>query len=343
MEGAPVPTHPGLKDHVQSRHHPGHSAHHQHRCRFKLGVNWHRSPAAAAVLQEADYLTIWLGPPSERRGARFNKYWHGSMLDYARTHNRTVVYYAYIVAGLARHIAGLRDCDMSDSPSTSLCVHGADFIRQHAPQILELYSHYANETASRLGRSSDTVWLIEPDWYQYSQEGQQGGGLTQDAMVSLYGRISDSIRSHLPRARLSVDVSPWATDQDAWLTPFLRNVRVRRSPPVRPLVALPQRATASGRLHTLSPATLSRCHADQLSAHLRRPVRGQLLLCSAGSAQSIDVARIAAHWCRPRDHRRYGVRSGGASSGERGLVGCGQPEPARRGGRGRAEHRSRGQ
>jgi hypothetical protein len=209
-----------------------------------------------AVLQEADYLTIWLGPPSERYGARFNKYWHGRMLDYARLHNTTVVYYAYIVAGLARHVAGLRDCDVSDSPSTSLCVHGADFIRHHAPQILALYSHYANETASRLGRSSDSVWLIEPDWYQYSQEGQQGGGLAQDAMVSLYDRISCCIRSYLPRARLSIDVSPWVADQDAWLTPFLKNIQVRRFSPGRPLFALPPRATGHGSLH----ARAQPCH-----------------------------------------------------------------------------------
>lgn len=175
------------------------------------------------------------------------------MLDYALSHNTTVVYYAYIIAGLARQVAGLRDCDVSDSSSTSLCVHGADFIRHHAPQILDLYSHFANETASRLGRSSDTVWLIEPDWYQYSQEGQQGGGLTQDAMVSLYDQISCRIRSYLPRARLSIDVSPWATDQDAWLTPFLKNIQVRRFPSGRLLITL-----AAPHHRTWQPASRAR-------------------------------------------------------------------------------------
>eukprot|EP00967_Tisochrysis_lutea_P030288 scaffold35539_cov35-Tisochrysis_lutea.AAC.3 len=180
----------------------------------------------ASVLDEADYLTIWIGPPSQRFGPRFNEFWHGHLLSHTKTRNSTVVYYAYIVAGLARHMAGLQDCDVSDSPTKSLCVHGADFIRSHQADILELYSHFANETATRLGRSSDSVWLIEPDWYQYSQQSQKGGGLPHNMMISLYHRISVAIRSRLPRARLSIDVSPWANDQDSWLTAFLANIKV---------------------------------------------------------------------------------------------------------------------
>jgi len=169
---------------------------HRGHCRFKFGVDWHHSPSTAPLLAAADYLTAWIGPPSRRVGPRFNRYWHGKMLDHARVHNSTVVFYAYLIAGLARHVGGLRDCDMAETDATSLCVHGAEFIRRSEPAVLELYSHFANETAARLGRTSDTIWLIEPDWYQYSQRSQQSGGLEQNSMVALYG-IAVHLSVHL--------------------------------------------------------------------------------------------------------------------------------------------------
>ena len=76
---------------------------------------------------------------------------------------------------LARYTKGIKDCDVG---SPSLCVHGADFVREHEGLILRTYDAYANQTAKVLGRSAPVVWLMEPDWHQYNEATQRGGGLT---------------------------------------------------------------------------------------------------------------------------------------------------------------------
>ena len=71
---------------------------------------------------------------------------------------------------LARYTKGIKDCDVG---SPSLCVHGADFVREHEGLILRTYEQYANQTAAVLGRSAPVVWLMEPDWHQYNEATQR--------------------------------------------------------------------------------------------------------------------------------------------------------------------------
>ena len=64
--------------------------------------------------------------------------------------------------------------------------HIPDFVREHEGLILRTYDAYANQTAKVLGRSAPVVWLMEPDWHQYNEATQRGGGLTQSRMVKLF-------------------------------------------------------------------------------------------------------------------------------------------------------------
>lgn len=191
-------------------------------CGVHFGANFHKD-RNTAPLRAADYLTVWLGSHSKKYGTNFNPHWHGRMLQQVREQNATAAYYAYIIAMLARSRRGLQDCDVG---SRSLCVHGADFIRENEPLILDTYEHYANETACRLGRGARVVWLIEPDWHQYHEKSQRGGGLPQAQMVELFSRMVGRVKRHLPAARISLDISPWVTDQRAWLRPFLASCQV---------------------------------------------------------------------------------------------------------------------
>ena len=186
-------------------------------CRFQFGSFFRRAPS---VTHGADHLAVWLGTHSKAYGYGFNPYWHGRMLDRARETNATAVYYAYVIAMLARHLKGLKDCDVG---TPSLCVHGADFVRQHERLILDTYGAYANSTAARVGRAARVVWLMEPDFHQYAESTQRGGGLPQNHMVRLFVAMVARIKRHLPAAQISLDISPWVSDFGAWIAPFLEH------------------------------------------------------------------------------------------------------------------------
>ena len=48
----------------------------------------------------------------------------------------------------------------------SLCQQGANFIRQSSAQIISNYQSQSLSIAQIIGRNTETIWLIEPDfWY----------------------------------------------------------------------------------------------------------------------------------------------------------------------------------
>jgi hypothetical protein len=58
----------------------------------------------------------------------------------------------YIIAFLARDVAGLLDCDVAAHGAPSLCTGGANFIRANRDRILDVYSHFAERTAATIGQ-----------------------------------------------------------------------------------------------------------------------------------------------------------------------------------------------
>lgn len=104
----------------------------------------------------------------------------------------------YIIAFLARERAGLLDCDVAVR-TPSLCTDGASFIRQNRDRILDAYSHFAERTADEVGPQAEVLWMIEPDFHQYSEAGQKGGGLC--ASISIH---SASAKRIAPRRWLAI-------------------------------------------------------------------------------------------------------------------------------------------
>ena len=199
-------------------------------CRFRFGMEWQ----GPNTLQDPhdyngiDYITVWigqndgLGKPRCRSPPCFNPYWHGAALELARERGLSVAYYAYIIAFLAK-ATGLNDCDVG---TPSLCQKGANYIRNNEAAILRTYAHFANETSRMLGSTAEVLWLIEPDWHQYHEGSQEGGGLTADFMVALYNRMTREVLRFLPSARFSLDISPWVNNQQAWIEPFIFGCQV---------------------------------------------------------------------------------------------------------------------
>ena len=84
------------------------------------------------------------------------------------------MYYGYIIAFMARDEWGLKDCDVG---TPSLCERGSDYIRENRAKIVAKYKNYAAETAKTIGRNAESIWLIEPDFWQYYGDNKQQNGV----------------------------------------------------------------------------------------------------------------------------------------------------------------------
>ncbi len=104
----------------------------------------------------------------------------------------------------------MQDCDVG---TPSLCQRGADYIRAKRANILAKYSSYAVKTAEIIGRNTEIIWLIEPDfWQYYGDTNQQNGGLSGLYMRQLFDDIAIAIKTELPNALISWDISAWLSE-----------------------------------------------------------------------------------------------------------------------------------
>ena len=191
-------------------------------CKFNFGRMWHNSfqENTSFAGQGLSHLAIWVGDNDT-----YNGYWEGAMAKAAKANNLTPVFYAYVIAEYGKD-QGLKDCDMG---TPNHCTGGAKLIRNNWSQILNRYKNYAQGVASDYGTSKTTIWLIEPDYLQYSVTGdnmsnfsQEGGGIPDKDMGGKYfNDIVNTIKQHLPNAKIAVDISPWLNNNlAAWYNNF---------------------------------------------------------------------------------------------------------------------------
>ncbi|MBQ3838529.1 MAG: hypothetical protein II819_01085, partial [Fibrobacter sp.] len=166
------------------------------------------------------HLAIWLGD-----NATYNTYWEGDMVRACSQYDLTPVIYAYVIAEYDKD-QGFSDCDMG---SPNHCTNGAQTIRDHWSDILARYKSYAQGIAQDYGTSKTTIWLIEPDFFQYSASGdarspytQQGGGIPDAELCGTrFNQIVAAIKQYLPNAKIAVDISPWLNgDIVGWYANF---------------------------------------------------------------------------------------------------------------------------
>lgn len=185
-------------------------------CTFNFGRQW----KSGASLSNLDHVAIWLGDNND-----YNTYWEGEMIRTAKSNNVTPVIYAYVIAEYGKD-NGLVDCDMG---SPNHCTGGANMIRNHWSSIISRYSNYAQGIASDYGTDKAIIWLIEPDFVQYSVTGdaksswnQDGGGIPDANLAGKYfNEIVSTIKGKLPNAKIAVDISPWFNnDLATWYNLF---------------------------------------------------------------------------------------------------------------------------
>jgi len=179
-------------------------------CKFNFGQAWLGTGTTYA--DQSDYITVWLGAD-----AAFNENWEGAMLKSCKSgalKGKTPVFYSYIIAKMALKNAGLQDCDVSGG--SNLCTAGAAYIRNNRDAILSKYDEYAAAVANDWGTTLPVIWLMEPDFYQYT-ESAQGNPLSTSDAAKLMSDIIAKVKVRLPNAAFSFDVSPWMGGGD-WLS-----------------------------------------------------------------------------------------------------------------------------
>jgi len=174
------------------------------RCSFNFGMSWDKGPSFPA---EVGYVTIWTN-------WGFDGGYHGSMLNALKNTDKTPVFYGYLIAKGSQ----LGDCDVSGG--SNLCTEGANYIRGNLDKIANAYKSFAQSAAAIWGTERQIVFLIEPDFYQYFQAGNQNDNpLPFDSAKVVLSRIHDAVRSALPQAEFSFDISPWAPTS-SWYRSF---------------------------------------------------------------------------------------------------------------------------
>jgi|GEM_PF-2752762 len=181
-----------------------------HPCRFNFGAAWQGT--AFNYPAGPNYTSLWLGDKDN-----WNEFWEGEFLRShwpgQKLYGRTPLFYSYVIAFTARREKGLKDCDTG---SPNLCEQGANFVRQNEATILDQYRKYATNTARIWGKDNPVIWLMEPDYFQYNDNRQQGGGMSYEQLGTLMGKILNVIAAELPNAVFSMDISPWAQNPQAW-------------------------------------------------------------------------------------------------------------------------------
>ncbi|RNA07607.1 hypothetical protein BpHYR1_014851 [Brachionus plicatilis] len=175
--------------------------------RLKVGISFDWTLNNNVDYDNFDYISIWLAY-SDEFGTDFNPWFHGPMINAALAKNKSAVFYMYLIAFQARYNLGIRDCDVDYN--YNLCVHGAEFIRNYRQLLVDKYRYHAKWISERFGREKRAVFAIEPDFVQYySDQRQIGGPLTGQYMRELFDDFVSALKSELPNALISWDISPW--------------------------------------------------------------------------------------------------------------------------------------
>jgi|GEM_PF-1211230 hypothetical protein len=184
-------------------------------CRFHYGtdqsfVDPTSKTSIPGLLAQVDYVTgPWTGQSSTFDLSGY--------YTFCKNNNKVPVNQCYAIAFAARRDQGLQDCNVSNS--SNLCTGGANYIRQNQSKILGIYASYGAGVYKIMG-SSPSVWLMEPDFTQYTLTSQAGGGLTNAEAGTLMKAIVSTIKAACPSAVFSMDISPWydTTWQRKWYT-----------------------------------------------------------------------------------------------------------------------------
>jgi hypothetical protein len=132
----------------------------------------------------------------------------------------------YISANYVKNQANpkLCDCNVYTCGSTGgkpndLCSYGAQYITNNWSAIVSAYTSNSTGFAGCLG-GRPIIFEMEPDWYQYVGGGQVTPWTAPEAGTKMAALVQ-ALKSSLPNAVFSMDISPWiAKDGADWYKNF---------------------------------------------------------------------------------------------------------------------------
>jgi hypothetical protein len=154
---------------------------------------------------------LWVGS----RWSEDNEKWLAQFQENNMT-NHVPYINLYTIAGLASAKKNLKDCNVGADDDKTLCVAGADFIRQYKAEILQSYSEIATSIKKNYGTDKVIYLHFEPDFYQYNSDLQNGGALSFEELAQMMNSYTAIFKKQLPNAKLVMDVSAWNNDLKTW-------------------------------------------------------------------------------------------------------------------------------
>ena len=122
--------------------------------------------------------------------------------------NKIPVIVAYVAAGNVKRDHSLCDCNVAGCAAGTLCTLGAQYVTQDWTKIVNAYRSYSQGFAGCYGTTRPIIFEMEPDWYQYTGSSQTQGWTPAQAGQYM-SQLVAALKTNLPNARFSIDVSPW--------------------------------------------------------------------------------------------------------------------------------------
>ena len=175
-------------------------------CRFHFGtIDSKATSGGANLISQLDFFT-----PGWMLGETFDQRY---VCDATRAggalEGKVPIVVAYLAAGIVKRRANICDCNVTScGTNNDLCHQGAALINQHKQTILNAYRSYSQGYAGCYGTTKPIVFAMEPDFYQYTATTQTDPWTPTEA-GQIMSEFVAALRSSLPNAHFSFDISPW--------------------------------------------------------------------------------------------------------------------------------------
>jgi hypothetical protein len=179
-------------------------------CRFHFGT----TQAKGALVAQLDFFTPgWMMGTFSQKSVCTNTNPGGSLAGLVP------VDVTYISANYVKNKYQLCDCNVAGCAGGNLCKYGSQYITQEWANIVAAYTSNSTGFAGCLG-GRPIIFEMEPDWYQYIGSGQSQPWTAAQAGTNMTALVN-ALKSSLPNAVFSMDISPWVPNNGAnWYTNF---------------------------------------------------------------------------------------------------------------------------
>jgi hypothetical protein len=172
-------------------------------CRFHFGTV--DSKATGSLISQLDFFTPgWMLSESFDQRYVCDATRAGGPLE-----GKVPIVVAYLAAGIVKRRHNICDCNVTTCGSgNDLCRQGAALIKQDKQTILNAYRSFSQGYAGCYGTTKPIVFEMEPDFYQYTTSTQTAPWTPAEA-GQIMAEFVAALKSSLPNAYFSLDVSPW--------------------------------------------------------------------------------------------------------------------------------------